>query len=66
MDEHSCRTDNVHGRIGLTRIEEDLAHKPVFNRLHHVYQNSSAFLIWRSVRTQLALADCAPNKGVLK
>lgn len=52
MDEHSCRTDNVHGRIRLTRIEDDLAHKPVLNRLHHVYQNSSAFLIWRSVRTQ--------------
>lgn len=52
MDEHSCRTDIVHGRIRLTRIEDHLAHKPVFNRLHNVFQNSGAFLILPSVRTQ--------------
>ena len=47
---HIC--DNAHGVIELTPLESMLLRKPVFNRLHHVYQNSTAFLTWPSLRNQ--------------
>lgn len=42
--------DNVHDLIRLSDMEYQIANSPLFNRLHYVYQNSTAFLIWPSVR----------------
>lgn len=44
--------DNAHGAIELSRLESMVLRKPVFNRLHHVSQNSAAYLSWPSLRNQ--------------
>lgn len=44
--------DNVHGIIRLTNLEHAIASGFLFNRLHYVYQLSTAFLTWPTARTQ--------------
>lgn len=44
--------DNVHGIIRLTSLEYAIASGFLFNRLHYVYQLSTAFLTWPTARTQ--------------
>src|SRR5919106_6587580 len=38
--------DPIHGYIPLTRCEYNLLQLPVTNRLHHIKQNSLAFLVF--------------------
>ena len=44
--------DNVHDIIRLTDLEHDIMNGPLFNRLHFVYQDSTSFFTWPSMRIQ--------------
>lgn len=43
---------NVHDIIRLTDLEHDIMNGPLFNRLHFVYQDSTSFFTWPSMRIQ--------------
>lgn len=49
---HHNVSDNVHDIIRLTDLEHDIMNGPLFNRLHFVYQDSTSFFTWPSMRIQ--------------
>ena len=49
---HHNINDNVHGLIRATDLETKIMGSSLFNRLHHVYQNSGAYLTWPTLRNQ--------------
>lgn len=44
--------DSVHGLIRLSEFEKDIVSSVGFNRLHDIYQNSTAYLTYPSNRTK--------------
>lgn len=44
--------DTIHGSIKLNNIEKQIISTPIFNRLHNISQNSTAYLTFPSNRTK--------------
>src|SRR5690606_27404036 len=44
-------SDSIHGSIQISEIEKQIISTQVFNRLHHVLQNSTAYLTFPSNTT---------------
>ena len=48
---HKFIYDNYHGNIEFTAFEEYLLKEPLFNRLHQIIQNSTAYLVYPCCKT---------------
>lgn len=44
--------DTIHGSIRISEIEKEIISSQIFNRLHNIYQNSTAYLTFPSNRTK--------------
>lgn len=44
--------DNLHGTIRISEIEKELIGTAAFNRLHHIFQNSTVYLTFPSCKTK--------------
>ena len=44
--------DTVHGTIQISKIEKEIISSSIFNRLHDISQNSTAYLTFPSNRTK--------------
>lgn len=44
--------DTVHGTIRISEIEKEIISSQIFNRLHNIYQNSTAYLTFPTNRTK--------------
>lgn len=44
--------DTVHGSIRISEIEKEIISSQIFNRLHNIYQNSTAYLTFPTNRTK--------------
>lgn len=51
-DKISNVSDNIHGPVFISRIEKKIISTTLFNRLHGVYQNSTAYLTFPANRTK--------------
>ena len=51
-DRKSLIADTLHGSIALSRFEKDIMNTTLFNRLHDIYQNSTAYLTFPANRTK--------------
>lgn len=51
-DKYSFVADNLHGSIMISSFEKDIMVTTLFNRLHGVYQNSTAYLTFPANRTR--------------
>ena len=51
-DEESLIADSLHGSIMLSKFEKDIIVTTLFNRLHDIYQNSTAYLTFPANRTK--------------
>lgn len=51
-DKISNISDNIHGPVFISRIEKKIISTTLFNRLHGVYQNSTAYLTFPANRTK--------------
>ena len=51
-DRESLIADTLHGSIMLSGFEKDVIITTLFNRLHDIYQNSTAYLTFPSNRTK--------------
>lgn len=51
-DKESLIADTLHGSIMLSSYEKDVIVTTLFNRLHDIYQNSTAYLTFPSNRTK--------------
>lgn len=51
-DKVSLIADTVHGTIQLSEIEMEIISSPIFNRLHDISQNSTAYLTFPANRTK--------------
>ena len=51
-DRKSLIADTIHGSIALSRFEKDIMNTTLFNRLHDIYQNSTAYLTFPANRTK--------------
>lgn len=51
-DKVSLIADTVHGTIQLSEIEKEIISSPIFNRLHDISQNSTAYLTFPANRTK--------------
>lgn len=47
-----CISDTIHGNIQLSDIEKQIISTPIFNRLHNISQNSTAYLTFPTNRTK--------------
>jgi len=52
IEKFSLISDTVHGTIRLSQIEMEIVSSPIFNRLHDVLQNSTAYLTFPTNRTK--------------
>lgn len=53
MEDHkSLIADTLHGSILLSGFEKDIMNTTLFNRLHDIYQNSTAYLTFPANRTK--------------
>ncbi len=51
-DKESLIADSLHGSIMLSKFEKDIIVTTLFNRLHDIYQNSTAYLTFPANRTK--------------
>ena len=51
-DRKSLIADTMHGSIALSKFEKDIMNTTLFNRLHDIYQNSTAYLTFPANRTK--------------
>lgn len=52
LDKFSLIADTLHGSIMLSGFEKDIMITTLFNRLHGIYQNSTAYLTFPANRTR--------------
>lgn len=52
VDKNSLIADTLHGSIMLSSFEKDIMTTTLFNRLHGIYQNSTAYLTFPANRTR--------------
>lgn len=52
VDNYSLIADTLHGSIMLSSFEKDIMTTTLFNRLHGIYQNSTAYLTFPANRTR--------------
>lgn len=51
-DRESLIADTLHGSVMLSKFEKDIIVTTLFNRLHDIYQNSTAYLTFPANRTK--------------
>ncbi|HEY8364620.1 MAG TPA: hypothetical protein VIK84_03525, partial [Haloplasmataceae bacterium] len=52
MKKSNIITDSLHGIIQLSNLEKKIINSEVFNRLHYISQNSTAYLTFPSNKTK--------------
>lgn len=52
MDKSSVVADTIHGQIAISLFEKDIIATTLFNRLHGIHQNSTAYMTFPTNRTK--------------
>lgn len=52
IDKKSVVSDTIHGQIAISSFEKDIIATTLFNRLHGIHQNSTAYLTFPTNRTK--------------
>ena len=52
IDKSSVVADTIHGQIAISSFEKDIIATTLFNRLHGIHQNSTAYMTFPTNRTK--------------
>lgn len=52
IDKKSVVSDTIHGQIAISSFEKDVIATTLFNRLHGIHQNSTAYMTFPTNRTK--------------
>lgn len=52
IDKKSVVSDTIHGQIAISSFEKDIIATTLFNRLHGIHQNSTAYMTFPTNRTK--------------